>query len=59
MDMPEVRPRNMADNLAKLVETHVAVQDNIAKAAAERAAYHAERDKKLNAEAKLHGKVNP
>lgn len=56
-DMPKVLPRNIHDLLTQGVETHVAIRDSIFTAAKEREAYYAERDKELNAQARLDGKT--
>lgn len=56
-DIPKVNPRNMAALLATGVQTHTAIRDSIIQAADERAAYYADRDKELNADARLKGRV--
>lgn len=56
-DMPQVNPRSMRDLLNGVVQTHVAIRDSIVQAAQEREAYYAEKDKELNAQARLEGKT--
>lgn len=56
-DIPQVKPRNMHDLLSQGVQTHVAIRDSIAQAAQEREAYYADRDKELNAKARLEGRT--
>lgn len=56
-DIPKVRSRNIHDLLAGVVQTHVAIRDSIAQAAQEREAYYADKDKELNAQARLEGKT--
>ncbi|HEX4921850.1 MAG TPA: hypothetical protein VFV92_14065 [Candidatus Bathyarchaeia archaeon] len=56
-DMPKVLPRNIHDLLRQGVQTHVDIRDSIVAAAKEREAYYANRDKELNAQARLDGKT--
>jgi hypothetical protein len=56
-DMPQVKPRDMHALLSGLVTAHAAVRDDIANAAEERAKYYADKDKELNAQARLEGKT--
>lgn len=58
-DMPQVKPRNMQSLISGVVETHTAIRDDIANAAAEREAYYAEKNQALNAQARLEGKAAP
>lgn len=57
--IPQVKPRNMHGLISGVVETHTAIRDDIANAAAEREAYYAQKNKELNAQARLEGKTAP
>lgn len=56
-EIAQVKPRNMHALISGVVETHTAIRDDIANAAAAREAYYAEKDKELNAQARLEGKT--
>lgn len=56
-DIPQVRPRDMHALLSRVVETHAAIRDSIANEALARERYYAEKDKELNAQARLEGKT--
>lgn len=58
-DIPQVRPRDMHGLISGVVETHTAIRDSIVTAAQDREAYYAQRDKELNAKARLEGKTTP
>lgn len=57
MDMPKVRPRDMAAGLAKVIETHTLIRNGIRQRAEAEAEFRERRDAELNAQARLDGKA--
>jgi hypothetical protein len=57
MEIPQVKPRDMHALVAGVVETHTAIRDSIIDAATARETYYAQKDKELNAQARLEGKT--
>lgn len=56
-DMPKVNPRNMVEKTMSLVSTHATIREGIHQRATEHQAALEERDRELNAKAKLQGKT--
>lgn len=56
-EIPQVNPRNIPDGLASVVETHKQHHQRIHEMARRVAEEHAQRDKELNAQARLDGRT--